>query len=385
MTAGCVMTAERGKTERLSKFKEQAARLAEEDRCKGGELGNREAPGEIWEKMAGRGLLGWSISASYGGEGARFSDILPAAEAFVSRGGRPGLALSWMVHLIVGKVLIAKAGNRAQKKDILPAMASGRVTASIALSEPGSGSDPKRIRTKAEKKKDHYVLDGEKAWLTNGPLAALFIVFAATGEREGRKDLTAFLVPRETAGLTVNAMPPLGYLTPSPHCTIRMEGCDVPESAILGVRGQAWEELSKPFRVAEDALLAGVILGGLDRQLKETVRGLRGKPGIGNDVKERIGAVAVQLDVARQIARGAAKNLDSGKQGAGLDRKLIAIQVFEKMVQESIDGIPDGAEGGRSPGPTGNDIARLIGLGMHASRARQRKWGDQLLLGKESS
>jgi acyl-CoA dehydrogenase len=291
-----------------------------------------------------------------------------------------------MVHLIVGKVLISAAGSRMQKKEILPAMATGSVTVSIALSEPGAGSDLKRIRTTAVKKKDHYVLNGEKAWLTNGPLADLFIVFAVTGEREGRKQFTAFVVPRETAGLTVKEMPSLGYLGPSPHCAIRMEGCVVPETAILGRSGRAWEELSKPFRVVEDALLAGVILGGLDRQLREIARGLKeSKRDIGNDIRERIGAVAVQLDVARQIAQSAAGDLDGGKQGTDLEHNLVALHLLAKTLQESIDGIRDGVGNGGSPGTLANDIARLIGLGTLASRARQRKRGDKILVGKETS
>jgi len=380
------MSSERRKKERLSRFTGQALRLAAEDLCAGGELGTREAPGEIWKKMARRGLLGWSIPASCGGGGARFTDILPAAEAFVGRGGRPGLALSWMVHLIVAKVLISNAGSRAQKKEILPAMAKGRVTASIALSEPGSGSDPKRIRTRAVEKAGRYVLDGEKAWLTNGPLADLFIVFAVTGERGGRKQLTAFLVPRTTHGLTVREMPPLGFLRPSPHCAIRLEGCAVPQTAILGCSGHAWEELSKPFRVVEDTLLAGVILGGLDRQLREIVRGMKeSNRDIGNDVRERIGAVAVQLEVAQQIAQDAAGDLDRGKRGMDPERKLVAIHLIAKTLQESIDSIQEGGGHTRLPGTLGDDIARLIGLGMHASRARQRRRADRLLAGKETS
>jgi alkylation response protein AidB-like acyl-CoA dehydrogenase len=380
------MSSERRNKESLSRFTGQAIRLAAKDLCAGGELGNREAPGEIWKKMARRGLLGLGIPASYGGAGARFTDILPAAEAFVRKGGRPGLALSWMVHLIVGKVLISAAGSRMQKKKILPAMATGSVTVSIALSEPGSGSDPKRIRTRAVKKANRYVLDGEKAWLTNGPLAELFIVFAVTGERKGRKQLTAFLVPRNTPGLTVREMPPLGYLQPSPHGAIRMAGCTVAETAILGCSGRAWEDLSKPFRVVEDTLLAGVILGGLDRQLMEIAQGLKeGDREIGNDIRERIGADAVQLETARQIAQDAAKDLDSGKQGMNVERKLVALHLAAKTMQESIDSILGGVGDRRAPGTLGDDIARLIALGTQASLARQRKRADILLIGKETS
>jgi len=382
------MAGEQGRKERISRLTMQALRLADRDLSVRGDAADLGISGGLWRTMARRGLLGWSIPAAFGGEGARFSDILPAVEAFVGAGGRPGLALSWMVHLIVGKVLIAGAANGKQKKEILPAMAAGRWTASIALSEPGAGSDPKRIRTTAVKKGRSYVLDGEKAWLTNGPLADLFIVFAVTGERGGRKGFTAFLVPRETPGLTVREMPALGYLRPSPHCEIRLEGCNLPETAILGRKGRAWEDLSKPFRVAEDVLLSGAILGGLDRELRQEVRRLRESKGkIENDVKERVGGFAALLETARQVARSAAGDLDGGKQGTGVEARIVAVHLIANTLQESLRGILEEPPGGRpsGPGEPGDDIARIIGLGMYASRARQRKWGDTLLIGKEKS
>ncbi len=382
------MAIEQERMERVSRMTMKAARLASRDLSARGDASELEISGGLWRTMARGGLLGWSIPTAFGGEGAGFSDILPAVEAFVGRGGRPGLALSWMVHLIVGKVLITGSGNGRQKKEVLPGMASGKRTVSIALSEPGAGSDPKRIRTTAVKKGRTYVLDGEKAWLTNGPLADFFIVFAVTGERGGRKGFTAFLVPRETPGLTVREMPALGYLRPSPHCEIRLEGCSVPETAILGRRGRAWEELSKPFRVAEDVLFAGAILGGMDRELRQAVGSLReGGRVLENDAKERIGGFAALLEAARRVARGAAKDLDSGKQGTDVEHGLVAFHLIANTLQESLGGIlEEYASGGRTgPDAPRDDIARIIGLGMHASRARQRKWGDTLLIGKEKS
>jgi len=379
------MQVQREKKENHTRLTTQAIRFAGEDLSVHEDLGRCGTPGKIWGKMARRGLLGWSIPAAFGGEGARFSDILPAVEAFVARGGRPGLALSWMVHLIVGKVLIAGAANGKQKKEILPGMAAGRWTASIALSEPGAGSDPKRIRTTAVKKGRSYVLNGEKAWLTNGPLADLFIVFAVTGERGGKKGFTAFLVPRETPGLTVREMPALGYLRPSPHCEIRLEGCDLPETTILGRKGRAWEDLSKPFRVAEDVLLSGAILGGLDRELRQAARSRRERKGrVEDDVRDRFGGFAALLAAARQVARDAARDLDGGKQGTDVEHRLVAFHLIAKTLQESLGGILENSSGSRLSSQ-GDDIARLIGLGLHASRARQRTWGDTLLIGKEKS
>jgi alkylation response protein AidB-like acyl-CoA dehydrogenase len=382
------MAVEKGRKEHFSRLTVQAVRLAGRDLSARDDDGDLELSGRLWRTMARGGLLGWSIPAAYGGEGAGFSDILPAVEAFVAKGGRPGLALSWMVHLIVGRVLIAGFGNGTQKKGVLPGMASGKRTVSIALSEPGAGSDPKRIRTTAVKKGRSYVLDGEKAWLTNGPLADLFIVFAVTGERGGRKGFTAFLVPRENPGLTVREMPALGYLRPSPHCEIRLQGCSVPETAILGRRGRAWEDLSKPFRVAEDVLLSGVILGGLDLELRQAAGSLRERRGeIENDMKERVGGIAALLYTARKVAQGAAWDFDGGKQGMDVEHGLVAFHLIAKTLQESLGGLLDEQASGRpaGPGAPGGDIARLIGLGMHASRARQRKWGDTLLSWKEKS
>jgi alkylation response protein AidB-like acyl-CoA dehydrogenase len=383
-----MMAVEKGRKERVSRLTMQAIRLAGRDLSARGDAGDLELSGGLWRTMARGGLLGWSIPAACGGESAGFSDIHPAVEAFIAKGGRPGIALSWMVHLIVGKVLIAGFGSGAQKKEVLPGMASGKRTVSIALSEPGAGSDLKRIRTTAVKKGNSYVLDGEKAWLTNGPLADLFIVFAVTGERAGRKGFTAFLVPRETPGLTVREMPALGYLRPSPHCEIRLQGCDLPETAVLGRRGRAWEDLSKPFRVAEDVLLSGAILGGLDRELRQAAISLRERKGkIENDVKERVGGIAALLEAARQVARGAARDLDIGKQDTDVEHGLVAFHLIAKTLQESLGGLLEEQAGGRLSG-TGapwDDIARIIGLGMHASRARQRKWGDTLLIGKEKS
>jgi alkylation response protein AidB-like acyl-CoA dehydrogenase len=382
------MAVKRESGERFVRRKMQAARLAGLDLSVRADAGDLEISRGLWGTMARRGLLGWSIPVAFGGAGARFSDVLPAVEAFVGGGGRPGLALSWMVHLIVGKVLIAGAARGSQKKEILPGMAAGKRTASIALSEPGAGSDPKRIRTTAVKEGRSYVLDGQKAWLTNGPLADLFIVFAVTGERGGRKSFTAFLVPRKTPGLTVREMPALGYLRPSPHCEIRLEGCSVPESAILGRRDHAWEELSKPFRVAEDVLLSGAVLGGLDRQVRQAALRLReSKEEIENGVKERFGGFAALLEAARQLARDAAGDLDGGKRGTDVEHRLVALHLIVKTLQESLGGILEGRAYGGPVGPdaTGDDIARLIGLGMYASRARQRKWGQTLLIGKEKS
>lgn len=169
----------------------QALSLARRDALLSEEDGGPDGFGSLWASMGRRGLLGWSVPAAFGGEGARYAEMLSAMDGFVRAGGRPGLALSWAVHLIVAKTLIAECGTGRQRREILPAMASGKQTVSIALSEPEAGNDPKGIRTRAVRSGDRYVLDGEKTWLTNGPLADFFLVFAVTARRNGRKSFSA--------------------------------------------------------------------------------------------------------------------------------------------------------------------------------------------------
>lgn len=366
----------------------QAGALARLDAELSAQESQADAAGRLWASMGRRGLLGWSIPATHGGGGASFVEIREGLDAFVRGGGRPGTALSWAVHLIVGKTLIARCGTTRQKREILPAMASGRQTVSIALSEPGAGSDPKRIRTRAVKTRSSYVLNGEKAWLTNGPMAALFIVFAVTAERGGKKEFTAFLVPKDTPGLSVVAVPPLGYLAPASHCMIRLEECAVPETAVLGRKGRAWEELSKPFRVVEDIFLSGgAVTGGLERQLQSLIGAVRRMPGKAPaEAGERIGEAAALLEAARRMAGEAAGTLDGRREGTSVERLLVCLHLLVKRGRESLRGafeaLGDGdLEGG---GVLGEDIDKLIGLGIPASRARQRNWGYALLNGKET-
>jgi hypothetical protein len=140
--------------------------------------------------------------------------------------------------------------------------------------------------------------------------------------------------------------------------------------------------------MAEDVLLSGAILGGLTRQVRQAARSHpEGRGKIEDDMKERFGGFAALLETARRIARDAAGDLDGGKQGTDVEHRLVSFHLIAKTLQDSLAGMVEKPSGGGPAGPdeTGGDIARLIGLGMHVSRARQRKWGESLLIGKEKS
>jgi alkylation response protein AidB-like acyl-CoA dehydrogenase len=268
-------------------------------------------PRDLWRKMAKEGLLSLGIPVKYGGTKIAYDSLVFVGEALVKHGHNMGIALSWIIHLLASGYMIGKFGTPSQRADYLPKMADGLLTASIAFSELRAGADPRYLSTKAHREGDHFILNGEKAYLTNGPLADFFVVYAVTGVVEGKKQFTAFLVSRENRNLAVADMMKLDFLRPSPHCMIRLENCCVPVSAILGREETALEDMARPCRVVEDALLNGPILGGICRQMELMLHALC-KQGVtrDNEVMRGLGEMEMWRQTLRWMAIEAAKRME---------------------------------------------------------------------------
>jgi alkylation response protein AidB-like acyl-CoA dehydrogenase len=172
-----------------------------------------------------------------------------------------------MMHELISRWLIAESGSRRQKNELLPKLARGDITISLAASEPNVGAHPKYLRTTAEAVDSGYRINGEKTYLTNGPLADLFIVIAITGEDSGKKKFSAFLVPKDAPGFSRTDIMDIPILKPSPHCGIMLKNCIVGKDSLFGFPGDAYEKTVKPFREIEDTMLMGPISGGLYFQL----------------------------------------------------------------------------------------------------------------------
>ncbi len=197
-------------------------------------------PLDLWKRMGKAGLLGLYLprAAGGGGGGAGSAELVVAGEAFVRAGGNLGMASAWFGHSVVARFLVAGFGSKAQKTALLPELAAGRVTASVAISEPGAGAHPKHLAASAERQAGGFVLNGEKVYVTNGMFASVFVVVAITKMEEGRKRFSAFLVPRDSEGLTVEAMPPLDLLRPSQHVRLLLPDRRLERSAMLGKAGR---------------------------------------------------------------------------------------------------------------------------------------------------
>ncbi|HYM29877.1 MAG TPA: acyl-CoA dehydrogenase family protein [Candidatus Cybelea sp.] len=225
-------------------------------------------PHDVWREMASAGLFRVALPGDFGGDGGTWSDIAACETSLVEISGSPGLAMSWAGGQMVARWFIAGFADHRQKAAYLPAIAEGRMIASVAVSEPGAGAHPKHLQTNAALRGDTFVLNGEKAYVTNGPLAGLYVVFAITALAEGRKRYSAFLVPRGTPGLELVAQPELDFLRPSPHCRLKLTDCAVQATAMLGPADTAYERMVGPFRDVEDAVGTGGLVGALRHALR---------------------------------------------------------------------------------------------------------------------
>ena len=352
-------------------------------------LGDSEAlstsadfPHHLWRELGRAGLLGLYIPTEYGGLGGDGRTMLSAGEALAGAGGALGLALSWMLHGIVGRFLIAGFANQAQQARCLPAFADGSLTAAVAISEPGVGAHPKLLETRAVPDGADVVIDGEKTWITNGSIADMFLVLAITAVEQGRKRYSVFFVPSETRGLTVTPITSMDFLRPSPHATLRFQGCRVPAANLLGPPGEAYERMARPLRGVEDVLALGPLLGGLRALLRMLARDLaaRGAPDVAGVGPVALGTLEVLRTAMSETALRAADELDAAPAAPRAPLLALAAREVARRFQSQVQWVIK--EGFVTPGPDFDRLARdidaLLGIPRKIELGKLRSLGEQI-------
>lgn len=219
--------------------------------------------------MAKAGLFQIGLPGA-GAELDTYRAISIAEQAIAAKTGLLGLASAFAARQMTARFFIAGFADAALRGTWLPRIAAGQACAAIAISEPGAGAHPKHLQTTAEPDGDGYVVRGRKAWITNGPVADVFLVLAVIAVEDGRKRYGLFLIPKETPGLKIKPMPALDALAPSSHCELELDGCQVPATARIGDMADAYPAMALPFRDVEDTVGTANVAGLLSWLLEKS-------------------------------------------------------------------------------------------------------------------
>jgi acyl-CoA dehydrogenase len=310
-----------------------------------------------------------------------YATIARLKASLVEHTGLLGVSSVWGGRQLVFRHFLA-FGTEAQRAEW-----AGRGV-SVAISEPKVGAHPKLLTTRADATGDGFRITGKKAWVTNGPSAEGMIVFAITAEEAGRKRYSAFIVPRDTPGLTTADMPGFHALRPSQHCLLSLEGCLVPASAMLGLPGTAYERMALPFRDIEDAvgtystlgalkyavgLFAGLRMQQASEQQADAPDSERRQQGESQQTETQqtreqhaekqlmgdLGAVVALIAVFEAGAASVVASLDNGRFRTG-DKTLVGLRVLALDILVRLRAILSSAAEQSERGPSDSRLLEIL-------------------------
>lgn len=189
-------------------------------------------PNELWPKMGEMGLLGMTVSEEFGGSDMGYLAHVVAMEEISRASASVGLSYGAHSNLCVNQIY--RNGTKEQKAKYLPGLVNGQQIGALAMSEPNAGSDVVSMKLRADKKGDHYILNGSKMWITNGPDAHTYVVYAKTDSDKGPHGITAFIVERDSSGFSRGPKLDKLGMRGSNTCELIFENVEVPVENVLG-------------------------------------------------------------------------------------------------------------------------------------------------------
>jgi isovaleryl-CoA dehydrogenase len=339
-------------------------------------------PRDLWPKLGELGVLGITAGEEYGGAGMGYLAHCVAMEEISRGSGAIGLSYGAHSNLCVNQ--LNRNGSAEQKRRYLPRLISGEHVGALAMSEPNAGSDVVSMRTRADKKGDRYILNGSKMWITNGPCADTYVVYAKTDPTAGSRGMTAFIIERGFKGFsTAQKLDKLG-MRGSDTGELVFEDCEVPEENVLGAVGNGVNVLMSGLDYERVVLSAGP-LGLMQACMDVVIPYLHDRKQFGRPIGQfqimqgKLADMYVTMNAAKSyvyaVARACDENRTTREDAAGAI--LYAAERATWMALEAIQCL--GGNGYINDFPCGRLLrdAKLYEIGAGTSEIRR------MLIGRE--
>jgi len=349
---------------------------------------NNTFPNELWPKLGALGVLGITVEEKFGGAEMGYLEHAIAMEEISRASGSVGLSYAAHSNLCVNQIHLN--GSDTQKQKYLPKLVSGEHIGALAMSETGAGSDVVNMQLKAEKKGDHYILNGTKMWITNGPDADVIVVYAKTDKDKASRGITAFIVEKEFPGYsTAQKLDKLGMRGSNTSELVFID-CEVPQENILGNINDGVEVLMSGLDYERVILAAGSV--GIMQTCMDVVlpyvheRKQFGKPiGEFQIMQAKLADMYTTLNAARSLLYATAKACDSGNV-TRKDAASVILFASENATQMALEAIQClGGNGYINEYPTGRLLrdAKLYEIGAGTSEIRRMLIGRELFNGSK--